>query len=985
MVSELYHTGVAHDENPPGRGSGRFPYGSGENPGQHQFTFRSEVDRLKAKGYSQAEIAQMLMGKKGVNKKTGDPIYYNSTDLRAKIARERAAERNQVRARALELYDECHGNRSEAARRMGVAESTFRSYLNDAIDERNKRYEATADFLKKRIAESKSKMIDVSSGSEYYIGIGESIGVTDYTKKVAISMLEQEGYLKGWVNIPNGINKTTKMVVLAAPPGEGETVKDVFRRMQQNKQDIQPIQDFTPDQGKTWWTPEFPESISSKRIYVRYAEDGGKDKDGVIELRRGVDDISLDGSQYAQVRVAVDGTHYMKGMAIYGTDIPKGYDVVYNTNKKRGTPLIDDSAVYDPESGAWSGKEVLKRLKINNDTMEVDRDNPFGALIKSPKDRDGVIMAGGQRKYIGADGKEHLSVINKLQDEGDWDSWSRTLSSQFLSKQPLKLIKQQTDLSIKDKQVELERIKNLTNPVIKKKLLDEFADSCDANAADLSVKGFKNQAFQVLLPVPKLKDNEIYAPNYDDGDTVALVRYPHGGTFEIPVLTVNNKGATAAKEVMRDAKDAVGITSKVAEQLSGADFDGDTALVIPLKSNRLAVSSRKPLEDLIDFDPKELYKLPDSAPQMKGSTKQKQMGIVTNLITDMTVGGAGFSEIARAVKHSMVVIDAQKHHLDYKQSEKDNDIASLKEIYQKNLATGKVGGASTILSRAKGSAQIPLRKEITNTKYMTPEELADWNAGKKVYRDTGETKLKLIKDPNKMTADELERYNAGKKIFRQTGTLKTMSVHQMDIVDDAMDLVRDPSNQKEVAYAKYANQLKDLARNARIESRSIKTIPVSKEAKATYAAEVESLNRQLKLAKMNSPKERRARALAEAAVSEKIKSNPDMDYEHRKREEALALTRARAAVGAKKQMVKISDREWEAIQANAISSSRLKDILDNTDQEKFKQRATPKHSSTLSNAEIAKAKAMIASGMYTRKEIADSLGVSVSTISRSVG
>lgn len=985
MVSELYHTGVAHDENPPGRGSGRFPYGSGENPGQHQFTFRSEVDRLKAKGYSQSEIAQTLMGKKGVNKKTGEPIYYNSTDLRAKIAREKVEERNQLRARALELYDECHGNKSEAARRMGIAESTLRSYLNDAIDERNKRYEATAEFLKKRIAESKSGMIDVSSGSEYYIGIGESIGVTDYTKKVAISMLEQEGYLKGWVNIPNGLNKTTKMVVLAAPPGEGETVKDVFRRMQQNKQDIQPIQDFTPDQGKTWWTPEFPESISSKRIYVRYAEDGGKDKDGVIELRRGVDDISLDGSQYAQVRVAVDGTHYMKGMAIYGTDIPKGYDVVYNTNKKRGTPLIDDSAVYDPESGAWSGKEVLKRLKINNDTMEVDRDNPFGALIKSPKDRDGVIMAGGQRKYIGPDGKEHLSVINKLQDEGDWDSWSRTLSSQFLSKQPLKLIKQQTDLSIKDKQVELERIKNLTNPVIKKKLLDEFADSCDANAADLSVKGFKNQAFQVLLPVPKLKDNEIYAPNYDDGDTVALVRYPHGGIFEIPILTVNNKGAAAAKEVMRDAKDAVGITSKVAEQLSGADFDGDTALVIPLKSNRLAVSSRKPLEGLMNFDPKELYKLPDSAPQMSDSEKQKQMGIVTNLITDMTVGGASWDHLERAVKHSMVVIDAQKHHLDYKQSAKDYDIDSLKEIYQKNVTTGKIGGASTVLSRAKGKAYIPYRKEITDTSKMTPEELSDWNAGKKVYRDTGETKLKLIKDPKKMTVEELERYNAGKKVFRQTDILKTMTVHQMDTKDDAMDLVRDPSNQKEVAYAKYANQLKDLARNARIASRKIETISVSKEAKATYAAEVESLNQKLKLAKMNSPKERRARALAEAVVSEKIKSNPDMDYEHRKREEALALIRARAAVGAKKQLVNITDREWEAIQANAISSSRLKQILDNTDQEKFKQRATPKHSSALSNAEIAKAKAMIASGMYTRKEIADSLGVSVSTISRSVG
>ena len=983
MVSnELYHTGVAHDMNPPGRGSGRFPYGSGENPGQHQFTFRSEVTRLKKQGFSDAEIAKALMGQKGVNKKTGEPIWYNSTDLRARIAIERTDERNAKRERALQLLDECHGNQSEAARRMGINESSLRSLLNDAIAERTDRYENTAEFLKKRIAEK--GMIDISSGTEYYIGIGENMGVTDYTKKVAVSMLEQEGYVKGWVQIPTGPNKSTNMLVLAAPPGEGETVKDVYRRMQQNKFDIQPIQDFTPDQGKTWWTPEFPESLSSKRIMIRYAEDGGKDKDGVIELRKGVEDISLGGSQYAQVRIAVDGTHYMKGMAIYGDDMPDGVDVIYNSNKHKGVPMIDKSAVYDPETGTWSGSEVLKRMKINNATGEVDQDNPFGALIKSPKDRDGVISAGGQRKYIGTDGKEHLSPINKLQDEGDWDSWSRTLSSQFLSKQPLKLIKQQTELSIKDKEVEFEKIMNLTNSVIKKKLLDDFADGCDANAADLSVKGFKNQAFQVLLPVPKMKDNEVYAPNYDDGDTLALVRYPHGGTFEIPVLRVNNKNNPEAKKIMKEAKDAIGITPKVAEQLSGADFDGDTALVIPLKSNRLAVSYRKPLESLANFDPKELYKLPDSAPKITNREKQKQMGIVTNLITDMTVAGAGFNDIAKAVKHSMVVIDSEKHHLNYKQSAIDNDIQSLKETYQKNLTTGKVGGASTVLSRAKAEARVSNRKEITDTSKMTPSELKRWNAGNKVYRETGETTTKLIKNPKQMTESELERYNSGKKVFRQTSTLKTTKVHQMDTVDDAFELVRDKNNQKEVAYATYANQLKGLAKQARQESRNIKPILVSKEAKETYATEVESLNRKLKIAKSNAPKERRAQALANAMVSEKLKSNPDMDYEHRKREQGLALTRARAAVGAKKEPVNITDREWEAIQANAVSSSRLKSILDNTNQEKFKQRATPRRSSGLTQAEIAKAQAMIASGMYTRKEIADSLGVSTSTISKAV-
>lgn len=934
VYDDILHSGVGHLDDPPGRGSGRYEWGSGENPGQHQFDFLSEVKRLKKAGVKDADIAKMLLGEKAT-----------TTTLRAQISIETKAQRQANRARALKLLDECHGNVSEVARRMGKSESSIRSLLDPAIAERTDKYENTAKFLKQKIAEK--GIIDVSSGTELYMG------VPDYTKKVAIAMLEKEGYVKSWVQVPQmGTDKKTSIMVLAPPPGEGETVKDVYRRIQQQKYNIQSIQEFTPDAGKTWWVPEFPESIDSSRIMIRYAEDGGKDKDGVIELRRGVEDISLGGSQYSQVRIAVDGTHYMKGMAIYGdaSEMPEGVDVIFNTNKHTGTPKM----------------AVLKELKRNEKTGEIDRENPFGALIKSPKERDGVITAGGQRRYIGADGKEHLSVINKLQDEGDWDTWSRTLSSQFLSKQPLKLINQQLSLSIADKEAELDDILRLTNPVIKKKLLEEFASSCDANASDLSAKGFKNQAFQVILPIPDLKDNEIYAPNFADGDTVALVRYPHGGTFEIPILKVNNRSKSAQK-VMKNARDAVGINPKVAERLSGADFDGDTALVIPMGSNNIAIKSTPSL-GLERWDPKEIYKLPDDAPKMKNRTKQNEMGRVTNLITDMTVGGASLQEISRAVKHSMVVIDAEKHHLDYKQSAKDNDIIALKKRYQGVTANGQPKGASTILSRASASVYIDKRKEITDVSKMTPEELKAWNAGKKVYRPTGETRtsVKTLKDGTVRVKTELAK----------------TEVAQMDIYDDARELVRDPFNKKEMAYANYANQLKALANQARREARAIKPIPVSQEAKKTYAAEVESLNAHLRIAEMNSPRERQAQVIANAMVSETFKSNPSMDYEHKQRERARALIKARAIVGARKEKIEISDREWEAIQANAISTNKLIKILSNTDQEKFKQRATPRESTTLTAAQLSLAQSMARSGMYTNKEIADRLGVSASTITR---
>lgn len=964
---ELFHVGVAHDDDPPGPGSGRYTWGSGENPYQHQFDFLSEVTKLKKKGLKDAEIARMLLGQIGTDKK-GEPIWANSTDLRAEISIQKTAQNQFNYTTAYQLYQKYDGNVSEVARQMGRNESSVRSFLKLYHEGRADRYQNTADMIRKAIDEK--KFVDLSSGSELYLG------VPDHTKKVAMAILRKEGYAQTWVTIPQaGTDKKTTMIVMAAPGTPNSEI-------QANKHNIKPIQDFTPDEGKTWWTPEFPESIDSKRVYVRYVEEGGAEKDGVIELRRGVEDISLGGSNYAQVRIAVDGTNYMKGMAVYGDDIPKGYDVVYNTNKHKGTPAIDKSAVYtvnEKGEGSWSGKEVMKRMKIDHKTMEVDRDNPFGALIKAPNDRDGVITAGGQRHYVGKDGKEHLSPINKLQDEGDWDTWARNLASQFLSKQPMKLIRQQIDLTVAEKRAELDEIKNLTNPVIKQKLLEDFASGCDSNAAKLAVKGFKNQAFQVLIPVPSLKDTEIYAPNFKDGDTVALIRYPHGGTFEIPILTVNNKQKDAIRVMGKNAKDAVGINKNVADRLSGADFDGDTAITIPVKSNRLEISSTPQLKGLEGFDPKELYKLPDSAPQMKSQTKQTEMGKVTNLITDMSIaGGATEAQIARAVRHSMVVIDAEKHHLDYKKSEKDNKIHELKKLYQGS----EKSGASTIFSRARSKVYVDRFKEVTNTKIMTPEELERWNAGKKVLRPTGDTKLKQIKDPKKMTSEELKIFNAGKKVYRDSGESKQTKVYQMDTVDDARDLVRDRTNEKEMAYANYANELKDMGNEARKIARNIKPIPVSESAKKAYAKEVADLNAKLKVAEMNAPRERQAQVITNAITSAKFEANPDMDYEHKQRERARALSVARAQVGAGKEYIPITDREWDAIQANAISTNKLKRILNNTDQDAFKKRATPRSKGNeLSEAQIRLIKSMLASGMYSQSEIAERAKVSTSTVS----
>lgn len=945
----ISHEGVGHLDDPPGRGSGRYGWGTGKNPGQHQFTFISEVKRLRSQNLTDNEIAKALLGPNAT-----------TTDLRAEIAIENTNKRRYETAIARELMIKYNNNKSEVARRMGKSESSVRKLLDADLESNNDKYLHTAELLKNRVDEK--KVIDIGPGTEL------SMNITQNTLKNAVYLLEKEGYVKAEALIPQqtGKNKTT-MAVLCSPDIEIKETVDkntgkIKRYVNWKEHQPQPITDYSPDEGKTYETTKFPSNLDSSRIKIRYKEDGGSDKDGVIEIRKGVKDLDLKGAQYAQVRIAVDGTHYLKGMAMYGNDMPDGVDVIFNTNKKKGTPMIDGD------------KGVLKPLKINEETGKVDKDNPFGALIKR----------GGQYEYIDNDGKTKLSPINKLSEEGDWDSWSRNLASQFLSKQPLKIINQQIDLSIAEKKNELSDIRRLTNPIIKKKMLEDFANKCDSNASDLTAVGFKNQAFQVLLPIPSLKDNEIYAPSYKDGDTVALVRYPHGGIFEIPILKVNNKHSSA-KKVMNNAMDAVGINPKTASILSGADFDGDTALVIPLTSNRLSIqslaNSKIPaLEELKEFDPKSYQR---KGFNVKNETKQKQMGMITNLITDMTVQGAPFNEISRAVKHSMVVIDSEKHHLDYKQSAKDFKIQELRMKYQNG------GGASTIFSRSNADVWIPKRKEVLDKKKMTPEELKAYEGGQKIYRPTGETKVKKkeIKNPSIMTESELKLYESGKKVYRETGKLETVmqKTTGMSTVSNAFDLVRDPKDPKEAAYANYANTLMRLGNEARKEMRNIKPVPVNQSAKRVYAKEVEDLNSKIRLAESNKPKERMANVIAAARSSEKIKSNPNLDYEHKSRIKAQELQKARDEIGAHKEKIVITDREWDAIQAGAISTNKLLKIVDNTDQDALKKRATPRDlNTTMTSSKIALINSMYSSGMYTQKDIAERLGISASLVSKTI-
>lgn len=890
---ELMHYGIK-------RRSGRYPWGSGDDPYQHEKGWLGHVKDLRSQGLTDKEIAQ------GMGMTT--------TEFRARQSIAKAEQRAADAAEALRLKNKGMSN-SEIGRRMGKNESTIRSLLDPALQVRATTTQNTADMLKENV--ERLRYIDIGKGVENYVGVSRT------KLNTAVSLLEDEGYKVQYLKVEQVGN-----------PGKFTTVKvltssDVtYSELYKNRDKVSMIDSKTNDRGETFMTKlglEPPVSIDSKRVMIRYNEEGGVEKDGVIELRRGVEDISLGKSHYAQVRIAVDGTHYLKGMAMYTDDLPEGVDIIFNTNKHEGTPK----------------EKVFKELKKDKDG-NIDPDNPFGAEIK----------AGGQRHYVDKNGEDRLSAINIVNEEGDWGEWKKSLASQMLSKQSPSLAKKQLDLAYSEMKDEYEEIMSLTNPVVKKRLLLAFADDCDASAVHLKAAALPRQASHVILPIPDMNENEVFAPKYSNGEEVILIRYPHGGTFEIPRLTVNNKQPTAKKVIGTDALDAIGINSKTAEILSGADFDGDTVLVIPTRG--IKVKTSNPLEGLKDFDPKEAYPKYDGMKVISNQTKQIEMGKVSNLITDMTLQGATDDELARAVRHSMVVIDAEKHELNYKQSYVDNGIAELKEKYQGS----KSGGAATLISKAKSPVYVDQRKEGYR---IDPE------TGERIYVNTGSSYTKTTTNKNGETKTTT--------IIRKTETTK------MDEAKDAFELSSGTTMER--VYANYANDMKALGNQARKSYAEAGSMKYEPSAKKTYQKEVDSLDHKLNEALKNAPRERQAQILANTVVETKKKDNPDMDKDDLKKIKSQALAAARVRTGAKKAQVDITSSEWEAIQAGAITNNKLTDILDNTDLDRVKELATPRKINSITPAKLSRARAMLNSG-YTLAEVSEQLGISTSTLTNNL-
>lgn len=895
------------------RHSGRYPWGSGKNP-QRNKNFLTRVEELKKQGLSDTEIARAFD--------------LSTTNYRARYKIARSEEKMEDMRKYVRMR-ESGMSIAAIAKETGAPESTIRSYLDPVKASKVDKTTNIANHLAELLVEK--PYLDVGEG------VNRQLNISEEQLKTALAMLEERGYSVQTLSVKQVTNpdQNTTVRVLA---NAGVTKKEMF----DNREKItSPDGLYFEDYGNEARTKQPVKSISSDRIAVRYAEEGGGDKDGVIELRPGVEDISLGARQYAQVRIGVDGTHYLKGMAVYNYNMPEGVDIIFNTSKHEGTPMIG------PKDNT-----VLKPMQKGEDG-QIDKMNPFGANFK-------------WNYYKDKNGKEVYSPVNIVNDDEEWDKWQKSLSSQWLSKQPWQLAKRQLELDYTGRENEFDDICSIPNPTVKRQLLETFASECDSAAVHLKGAALPRQGTFAILPVMSMKDTEVYAPNYENGEEVVLVRFPHAGTFEMPRLRVNNNNPEAKAVLGPNPLHAIGINAHVAAQLSGADFDGDTVLVIPTKNQKIRTSD--PLEQLKGFDPKELYrKSPDDIPtgsKGEGFDKQREMGKVSNLITDMTIKGVrpDSDEMARAVKHSMVVIDAEKHNLDWRQSERDNNIAELRLKYQGKES----GGADTLISKRKRlDRDMPERKEVYSTSSMTEEEYNDWLAGKDIYRPTGRTYVK-----NGKVVQAKEKHPP----------------YQILTVDDAHEM--SSGYLIEDVYANYANQCKDLANRARSELRRTGKLQQNAEATKLYKEEVETLTAKLNRAALNAPLERQAQLVAGKNVSAMIQADPTLkDKDHKdklKKIRQKELVSARDRVGAKRNPIDITEREWKAIQAGAISDTRLQQILRYADIGAVRQLATPRAVAGMSSSAKSLARQLLKAG-YPQSVVAERVGVSVSTLNKTLG
>ena len=232
----LMHYGVK-------RRSGRYPWGSGDNPFQHGGDFLSRVEELQSQGKSEKEIAEELK--------------MSTTDLRMQVRVAKHERRMVLADRAKSLREEGK-TLDEIAKIMGYNnDSSVRALLNENTATNKNKARQTAERLKQELAEKGA--LDVGTGAERELGVSSGV------LQEALFILETEGYNRFGVGVPqvnNPKNRTITPII---------SVPDIDQR--QVYQDLSLVKSVgeyhSTDGGESWDKREYPASISSDRVKIR--------------------------------------------------------------------------------------------------------------------------------------------------------------------------------------------------------------------------------------------------------------------------------------------------------------------------------------------------------------------------------------------------------------------------------------------------------------------------------------------------------------------------------------------------------------------------------------------------------------------------------------------------------------------------------------------------------------------------------------------
>ena len=273
------------------RRSGRYPWGSGEDPYQHSIDFLGRVEEMRKNKFTYTDKdGKTWTGDNAIAKSMG----LTSSEFRIELSLCNSERRMKQVARAQSLRDDGLGY-TEIGRLMGVRESTVRSWLEEKAAAKMVEARLTADFIQDQV--DKYGMVDVGKGA------AAELRISNERMKEALYILENNGYPVYGGGIPNVTNpgKQLNQTVVCKPGTKANEIYD-FSKVHALNEDRY----ITRDGGETFVKKfQYPASMDSKRMMIRYNEEGGLEKDGIVEIRRNVPDLSLGESRYAQVRILV--------------------------------------------------------------------------------------------------------------------------------------------------------------------------------------------------------------------------------------------------------------------------------------------------------------------------------------------------------------------------------------------------------------------------------------------------------------------------------------------------------------------------------------------------------------------------------------------------------------------------------------------------------------------------------------------------------